>query len=210
MTKALSLFDERLQERVRAARLRLTSEEAGRFERYFRLLSRWNSKINLTALPLKGFPAATLDRLFVEPLIAAELVDDRSAFWFDLGSGGGSPAMPLSIVRPLLHLTMVDSVSKKTAFLREAAREAGLSDARVLTSRIEELTPAHAGVVDLITIRAVRFDERLAEAMRRLLKPGGRLLRFGPAVEATPEGFEYRDRRALTRGGDSVTVFERV
>jgi len=91
-------------------------------ETYYRLLAQWNVKINLTALPLQPPTDSTFDRLFIEPLLAAELVPDLPGIWFDLGSGGGSPALPLKLIRPSLSLTLVESKTRKAAFLREALR----------------------------------------------------------------------------------------
>src|SRR5207302_1163702 len=114
--------------RTRAARadLSIDGREIAALEAYFRLLARWNATINLTALPLAEPTNETFDRLFVEPLTAAPFVLDAGQVWFDLGSGGGSPALPLKIARPSLRLTMVESKSRKAAFLREATRQLGL------------------------------------------------------------------------------------
>src|SRR5262245_35253082 len=71
--------------------------------RYFQLLARWNQRINLTGLNLEAPAANTLDRLLFEPLIAAGSVRIKAGRWFDIGSGGGSPAIPIRIVCPGLH-----------------------------------------------------------------------------------------------------------
>ena len=150
-------FRERLREQAESAGLTLDLTQMGHFEHYFRLLRHWNRTINLTALPLAGLPDRTLNRLFIEPLQAAQFVDDAPLLWFDLGSGGGSPAIPLKIVRPLLRLTMVESKSRKAAFLREVVRSLSLTTTDVLSIRIEELARSDAaGQADLLTIRAVR------------------------------------------------------
>jgi 16S rRNA (guanine527-N7)-methyltransferase len=113
-------FRERMREQAETAGLTLDLTWVAQFEQYFRLLRHWNRTINLTALPFRGLPGKTLNRLFIEPLQAARFVDDAPLVWFDLGSGGGSPAIPLKIVRPLLPLTMVES-SRKAAFLGSRA-----------------------------------------------------------------------------------------
>ena len=49
--------------------------QAREFEKFYGLLTKWNRRINLTALELGVTPPIeTLDRLFIEPVIAAELV----------------------------------------------------------------------------------------------------------------------------------------
>ncbi len=173
-------FRERMREQAETAGLTLDLTRVGHFEQYFRLLRHWNRTINLTALPFAGLPDNTLNRLFIEPLQAAQFVDDAPLVWFDLGSGGGSPAIPLKIVRPLLRLTMVESKSRKAAFLREVVRLLALTTTDVLSIRIEELgRSGAAGQADLLTVRAVRVEESLLRLAGTLLKPEGRLLLFG-------------------------------
>jgi 16S rRNA (guanine527-N7)-methyltransferase len=188
--------------------------QAGEFERleqYYQLLSRWNRRINLTSLALPDFPAATLDRLLVEPLVAASALDDLPVSWFDLGSGGGSPAIPLKVVRQAIRLTMVESSSKKAAFLREAVHVVGLPDAIVLDTRVEALTHrVRAGTVDVVTIRALKIDEELIAAVTHLVKIGGRLLLFGSEAEPALPGFQIAEIRKLPGEGDSLSVLERM
>ncbi len=57
----------------------------------------------------------------------------------DLGSGGGSPAIPLKIARPEFALAMVESKGRKSAFLRDVIRQLSLSRAEVVTDRFENL-----------------------------------------------------------------------
>jgi 16S rRNA (guanine527-N7)-methyltransferase len=198
-------FRERLREQAESAGLTLDLTQIEHFERYFRLLRHWNRSINLTALPLAGLPDRTLKRLFIEPLHAAPFVEVAPLLWFDFGSGGGSPAIPLKIVRPILRLRMVESRSRKAAFLREVARTLSLTATEVLTIRIEELARSMPGVHgDLITVRAVRIQESLLEAAAALLRPGGRLLLFGSESSPAVAHDEFRVSQRLSLAGDST------
>jgi 16S rRNA (guanine527-N7)-methyltransferase len=172
---------------VRRWDVRPTSAQLSQLALYLRLLAQWNRTINLTALPLDGYPETTLDRLIGEALAAARQVQDREGVWVDLGSGGGSPAVPLKVVRPALALTMVESRSRKVAFLGEVVRRLGLEKAVALAERFETLDSATAGTADLITVRAVRVDSELLAIAGALLKPGGRLMIFTsvPALRVT-------------------------
>jgi 16S rRNA (guanine527-N7)-methyltransferase len=207
VTNRTESFGDLLQSRLDRMGLSLEAGEVARFERYYRLLSKWNLRINLTSLELVNVPPATLDRLFVEPLLAAEFVSVVSGSWIDLGSGAGSPAIPLAMVRPKNRLTMVDSVAKKCAFLREACRATGLTDVRVTTARIEDL-PAllPTGVADLLTVRAVRMDQALLATAAYLLSPVGRLLHFASGTVLPPSGFETVARKQLTTPDDILLV----
>ena len=174
----------------------------GPLEAYFRLLAQWNATINLTALPLDAPTDETFDRLLVEPLGASRRILDTAAIWFDIGSGGGSPAIPLKIARPKLKLTMIESRERKSAFLREAVRALGLAETSVVTARLEDLAldACYAGIGDQVTVRAVKMDVSLFDNAATLLQRGGRLLLFRPghAASPDPEGFKRNETVQLT------------
>jgi 16S rRNA (guanine527-N7)-methyltransferase len=173
-------FQERLLSQAGVAGVNLSHAEVSRLEVYFRLLSHWNRRINLTALQLEPASDEAIDRLLVEPLAAAPYVQDSPLDWFDLGSGGGSPAFPLKIVRPEAKLILVEARSRKAAFLREVARELEFPDVEVINDRLETVSarPELAGAADLITVRAVRVDTASGTAAGLLLRSDGRLLLF--------------------------------
>lgn len=187
------------------ARLRLRASELGvdvpahalePLATYFDLLRRWNSRINLTALPLAPLTIETLDRLFLEPLAAAHQLSSELGLWYDLGSGGGSPALPLRILRRSGQLVMVEAKSRKAAFLREAIRTLELNRTEVLNQRFEELSGREPG--DLITVRGVRPDATTWSAAASVLKVQGRLLVFGSArLASVPAEFEAVDSISL-------------
>lgn len=150
-------------------------------EVYYQLLTKWNAKINLTAFRLvaEGDEAA-IDRLLIEPVVAARYVPENSRTLLDAGSGGGSPALPLKLASKDLHLRMVEVKTRKAVFLREAVRELGLRDAEVETTRFEELLPRvelHEAL-DLVSVRAVRIETRTLLTLQAFLRPGGKLLLF--------------------------------
>jgi len=169
---------ERLSQSAASATLTLSATELARLEQYLLLLERWNRRINLTALPLAGFPSETLDRLVVEPFVAAAFVGNMPVRWSDVGSGGGSPGIPLKIIRPRAILTMIEAKARKTAFLREVVRNLGLVDTRVLTAQFESAASDEPASADLLSVRGVKLDEKLIGAIMRLVRPGGRLLLF--------------------------------
>ena len=171
-------------------------EALAKLETYFELLSQWNKRINLTSLPLEPLGDRAVDRLFIEPLLAAPLINPNAASWFDLGSGGGSPAFPLRIVHPVAFLSLVESRERKAAFLREVVRELELPGTQVLTTRIEALVEedGNAAIADLVTVRAVRLSAPLFSQLDRLLKPGAQAMLFGAAPQKLelPRGLDIQ------------------
>src|SRR6185436_3405002 len=114
-------------------------------EQYLALLSKWNRTINLTSLDLEPPSDEAIDRLLVEP-IAASYSAGEPQMVIDLGSGGGSPAIPFWIQLPSSKLTMVESRSRKCAFLREAVRQIRPGRATALDLRFEELIGKNPGL----------------------------------------------------------------
>jgi 16S rRNA (guanine527-N7)-methyltransferase len=188
-------FRDRLARRTRRAKAPIALGMLEPLEAYFRLLTQWNAKINLTSLPLDIPTDETFDRLLVEPLAASKQIPTQaSSVWFDFGSGGGSPAIPRKIARPAHRLTMIESKERKSAFLREAIRTLLLTDTVVTTERFEDVASRaeFAGRGDMVTVRAVKADSALFESAGRLLRNEGRLLWFRPAHAASPDppGFQ--------------------
>lgn len=163
-------------------------ELAERLEVYFRLLATWNVKINLTGLDLVDPSPETLDRLLVEPLVAAKQVPSTARRAIDIGSGGGSPAIPLALAVPALCLLMVESKTRKSVFLREAIRALDLRGADVATARYEELLsrPDLHESHDLLTVRAVRVETRVLMNLQAFVRPAGQLFLFRGASGADP------------------------
>lgn len=101
----------------------------------------------------------------------------------DIGSGGGSPAIPLKLAVPSIQLLMVESKTRKSAFLREAIRLLALVNATVETARAEDLLtrPELHEALDIVTVRAVRIEQRLLTKVQAFLRLGGRILLFRSA-----------------------------
>ncbi len=162
---------------------------------YFELLRAWNRRLALTSLPVEEYGDEAMDRVLLEPLAAAGVLAPAGSL-IDVGSGGGSPAVPLKIVRPEMSLVMVDAKEKKCAFLREVVRGLQLSDASVRVARYQALTSeaAFAGRAEAVTVRAVRTRTEDLALMVEFLKPLGRLLLFSsdPHLSAKlPKALEH-------------------
>jgi 16S rRNA (guanine527-N7)-methyltransferase len=187
-------FRNLLSTRATAARLSIDENLLDRLEIYFKLLAHWNARINLTGFALDQPTAQAVDRLLIEPLLIVRALNYPLDVWLDLGSGGGSPAIPIQLYKPARLLLLVESKVRKAAFLREVAREMRLTEVAVEVRRIESITSSYrlAGTADLVTVRAVRPSEAMFGAFRDLLRRGGQAAIIGSRVDelVVPKGFQ--------------------
>ena len=207
------------QIRRRAARVGqdLSESAVDSLSAYIGLLTKWNQRLNLTALALAPMSDEAVDRLVIEPLVAARDISASDRRMVDVGSGGGSPALPIKISAPWLRVTMVEVKTRKSVFLREAIRQLQLEGTDVETTRVERLAgrAEFVGAVDVVTVRAVRLDDELWGTLMKVLRPGGRVLWFGapPAAELRdrlPVGFAVVVRRTLIpEAPDDLAILEK-
>ena len=182
-------FQDKLARRARRAGVSVASELGLKLEAYYRLLAVWNQKINLTGLNLSETSLDALDRLLIEPLVAVRHTSNARRV-IDIGSGGGSPAIPLTLGLSGAALLMVESKTRKSVFLREAIRALEMQSAEVVVARYEELLsrPDLHETHDILTVRAVRTEGRVLMNLQAFIKPGGQLLMFrGTAGSDHPE-----------------------
>src|SRR4029079_8095378 len=107
-----------------------------------------------------------------------------------IGSGGGSPAIPMKLCAPTVELTMVEAKARKSAFLREAVRTLRLERTTVETARYEELLarPELHESFDVLSLRAVRVEVRTLFTLQAFVKRGGLLFLFrGPSGPDVPD-----------------------
>ncbi len=171
----------RLSRRLSKAGAAASPELVSNLAAYVELLGKWNRKINLTALSVDPLSDDAVDRLIVEPVLAARRVEAGDGLVVDVGSGGGSPAIPFLLASPAVRLIMVEVKVRKCAFLREVLRQLAIERGSVENCRLEELlsrAELHEAA-DIVTVRAVRPDRKLLNAMQAFLRPGGRLFMFG-------------------------------
>lgn len=173
-------FNEKIKRRADKAGLQLPAELQAQLQVYLEILATWNRRINLTAFDLEAPTDEAIDRLLIEPVLAARYVPVASARMLDAGSGGGSPAIPLRLASHPMRLCMVEAKTRKSVFLREACRALGLDDVSVETARFEQLLTRpelHEGF-DLVSIRAVRIDTKTLTTLQAFLRAGGQMLLF--------------------------------
>jgi 16S rRNA (guanine527-N7)-methyltransferase len=143
------------------------------FRRYLQLLMEWNQKFNLTAILDEK---EIVRRHFVDSISCLQSgIFDVDATVIDIGTGAGLPGIPLKIMRPDMHITLVETIGKKSKFLELVCRELGLKGIRVLSERAEVLgrDELYREQFDIVISRALAKLPVAVELCVPFIKPGG-------------------------------------
>jgi len=160
----------------------LPPESIDKLTRLLAELTRWNKRINLTAIrdPEAMVSGHILDSLAVRPMLSGHRV-------LDIGTGAGFPGLPLAIAEPGIEFRLLDSNGKKISFVRHVIGELGLSNAVAIKLRVEDYAPAER--FDTVIARALASIPRLLELAGHLIRKDGVLLALKgkhPAEELEP------------------------
>ncbi|NOY98272.1 MAG: 16S rRNA (guanine(527)-N(7))-methyltransferase RsmG [Chloroflexi bacterium] len=159
---------------------------------YERELLEWNQKFNLTAI---RDAAGIRTKHFLDSFscVLAWQANPPERL-IDVGTGAGFPGIPLKIIYPTMHLTLVESVGKKAKFCRHIVEKLGLEDVDVIQRRAETVgqMPEHREQYDWAVARAVAKLRVLGEYLLPLVRVGGTVLaqkgESGPAETHAAEG----------------------
>ena len=111
---------------------------------YVELLHKWNKAYNLTSV---RDPNEMLIRHILDSIVVAPYLQGTRSI--DVGTGPGLPGIPLAIVRPESHFTLLDSLGKRVRFLRQVQHELKLDNVEPVQSRVEDFPaePPFDGVI---------------------------------------------------------------
>ncbi len=147
-----------LAEGAAALGIALDDTQLERFARYRELLLEWNTRFNLTAIT---DPAEVATRHFLDSLTCVLALPQGASGnplrLLDIGSGAGFPGLALAIACPAWDVTSVEATGKKVRFQEAVIAALGLTNARAVAGRAEELgrRPEWRGNFDVVTARAV-------------------------------------------------------
>jgi 16S rRNA (guanine527-N7)-methyltransferase len=123
------------------------------------------------------------DRHLLNCAVVAELLPERGEL-VDIGSGAGLPGIVLAMLRPSLHVVLLEPLLRRSVFLEECVSTLGLRNVTVVRARAEDKAAARISA-DVATARAVAPLDRLVGWAAPLLRPGGELLAIkGQSAEA--------------------------
>lgn len=167
----------------------MTDAQADAFCLYHDRLTAANREMNLTRVSEDIQEAA--DRNYLDSLTILPFLDGVSTL-IDVGSGAGFPGVPIAIMRPDIHVTLMDALGKRVAFLKEIVEALGLN-ADCVHARCEDAArrPEYRDSYDAACARAVAETNVLTEWLLPFVKPGGRMLALkGPMAAEEAERAE--------------------
>jgi 16S rRNA (guanine527-N7)-methyltransferase len=185
--------------------LALSELQLEQFERYAAELIRWNERTNLTTIT---DPHEIGVRHFLDSLALARIWRDQTPdSLVDIGTGAGFPGLPLKLLWPELRLLLVESIGKKTEFLRHIVETLGLHDVEIRTARAEELghDPRYREQFAATTARAVATLNVLAEYCLPLCRIDGVFV--APKSATAVQEVEQAQRAIQLLGGAAPESF---
>ncbi len=154
--------------------LNLSSANIADLELFLQEMGRWNQVHNLTAIEgeKNSVRLHLIDSITVLPVMR-QFLDLKTPKIADLGSGGGLPAIPIAILQPEWHVTLIEAIRKKTAFLQHVRGKLGLKNIQVLSERVEAVAKSQPGQFDAVISRAFTNLAHFLELSLPLLKSDG-------------------------------------
>lgn len=191
-----------LAEALKKNALSIGEEKQQQLIRYLDLMQTWNRVFNLTSITEKTEMVYLhlIDSLMVRPYLQGQRC-------LDVGTGAGLPGIPLAIVDPDTHWTLLDKNSKKTGFLLQVIAELSLPNVTVVHTRTEDFHSQQG--FDSIVSRAFGSLKMFAETTGHLLSSQGILIAMKgkyPQNELTelPKAFQLLDTERLNIKGIDV------
>jgi len=160
-----------LQEGMQELQLPIDEAQQQALLSYLDLLQRWNKAYNLTAV---RDPRAMVHKHLLDSLAISALLPDQARHFLDVGTGGGLPGVPLSIMHPDRQFDLLDSNGKKTRFLFQVKTALGLDNMAVHHSRAESWNPEQA--YDVVLSRAFASLLDMVTSCKHLCRDGGYFL----------------------------------
>ncbi|MCR5720411.1 MAG: 16S rRNA (guanine(527)-N(7))-methyltransferase RsmG [Lachnospiraceae bacterium] len=154
------------------------SDVIDKYITYYRLLTEWNQKINLTAITEFD---EVFKKHFIDCLSIVKAFDlNKINSLIDVGCGAGFPGLVLKIMYPHLSLTLLDSLNKRINFLKLVADELNLTDIDFIHGRSEDFgrNSDYREKFDVCTSRAVANMSTLSELCIPFVKVGGKFIAY--------------------------------
>ncbi|WP_159566245.1 16S rRNA (guanine(527)-N(7))-methyltransferase RsmG [Budvicia diplopodorum] len=171
-----------------SANIVLTDLQKQQLLGYVALLNKWNKAYNLTSVrdPQQMLIRHIMDSIVVNPHL-------QGRYFIDVGTGPGLPGIPLAIVRPESHFTLLDSLGKRIRFIRQVMHELNIANVTAVQSRVEDFSIPD-GFDGVISRAFASLQDMLSWCHHLPAKSGGKYYALKGVVsqeelDQLPEGF---------------------
>ncbi len=171
MTQKPDISDNQIAAVVLPYGIQLFDDQASKIRAYIGILLKWNKLISLTAIV---DPSEIVSRHFGESMFLTSILPVENCRLADVGSGAGFPGLALKILCQNLHVILIESNTKKCAFLSEVIRSLDLGEVEVVPQRFEEIRPG-SRIANIVTARAVGGFPALLIWSKTVLAPRGHI-----------------------------------
>jgi len=166
-------FSKSFVDKLEILDLKLNDNQINQFYEYYKVLIEWNTVMNLTAI-------TKMEDVIVKHFVDSLSIVKSKKVWkakkaIDVGTGAGFPGIPIKIAFPELHVTLLDSLSKRIKFLEEVIAKLEIKDIVAIHGRAEDLgrDKRHREQYDYCVSRAVANLSSLSEYCLPFVKVGG-------------------------------------
>ena len=158
-------------EAIQKLNIQLSPVQIEQLKKYMELLVEWNEKMNLTAITDEE---QVWEKHFYDSILP--FANLNFASMCDVGSGAGFPGIPVQIVFPHVHMTLVEPLQKRCRFLNEVKEQLNLTNLEVINARAEDFAKERREQYDVVSARAVAKLSILLELCVPFVKKGGTMI----------------------------------
>lgn len=178
--------------------IKVNQEQEQKLENYYEILYRESQKTNLTTIIKKE---DVYLKHFYDSLTVTKTTDfNRELKVCDIGTGAGFPGVVLKIMFPKIKLTLIDSVAKKTEFLKKLVKKLEIEDVIIINDRIENFSNKNPEEYDILISRAVAKANILLEIGIKSLKiKGYYILMKGKDEEISQKALKELNAKILSK-----------
>ncbi len=162
-----ALFSDQLERGLAQIGVAASVQQQQQLVEYLLLFEKWNKAYNLSAVRERE---AMVSRHLLDSLVVLPHLQGKR--FIDVGTGGGLPGIPLAIMKPDCHFTLLDSNGKKTRFLFQVKTALKLDNVEVENRRVESFQPSP--LFDGVISRAFASLYDMVTGCAQLLAPAGR------------------------------------
>ena len=175
-------------EYLKELNIEINEEQLKKLRYYSDFLIEYNKKVNLTSIINKK---DIYLKHFFDSLTLYKAIDLKKVNTLcDVGTGAGFPGVVIKILFPNIEVTLIESINKKTVFLKELVKKLNIN-IEIINIRAEEYSKNNKNKYDLVTCRALSKLNTISEICIPMTKIGGYFIPMKGEINSEIENIEY-------------------